>query len=86
MKILDFVEAITKWRVGRYGVNFDSVLMKVNGSELEKIKTWVEEGKIKPVVGKVLKFADLNRIKEECTRIMTGKGGVGKVVIQIIAE
>ncbi|KAE8445065.1 hypothetical protein EG329_013779 [Mollisiaceae sp. DMI_Dod_QoI] len=86
VKILDFVEAITKWRVGRYGVNFDSVLMKVNGSELEKIKTWVEEGKIKPVVGKVLKFADLNRIKEECTRIMTGKGGVGKVVIQIIAE
>jgi len=62
------------------------VLMKPNGSELERIKEWVEDGKIKPVVGKVLKFVNLEGIKEECTRIMKGKGGVGKVVINIIAD
>jgi NADPH:quinone reductase-like Zn-dependent oxidoreductase len=60
--------------------------MKPNGSELERIKEWVEEGKIKPVVGKVLKFENLEGIKEECTRIKKGKGGVGKVVINIIAD
>jgi NADPH:quinone reductase-like Zn-dependent oxidoreductase len=60
--------------------------MKPNGSELEKIKEWVEEGKIKPVVGRVLKFANLEGIKEECTRIMKGKAGVGKVVINVITD
>jgi len=50
------------------------------------IKDWVEGGSIQPVVGKVLKFKDLEGIKEECTRIMTGKGGMGKVVIDIIAD
>jgi len=60
--------------------------MKSNGSDLEKIKEWVEVGKMKPVVGKVLKFANLEGIKDECTRIMNGKGGVGKLVIDIITD
>ncbi|TVY24898.1 NADPH-dependent alkenal/one oxidoreductase-like protein [Lachnellula hyalina] len=85
-KILDFVNGIVRWWVGRYQVKFDTVLMKSNGTELERIKTWVEEGKLRPVVGKVLKFADLEGIKEECGRIMKGRGGVGKVVIDIIAD
>ena len=85
-KVLNFVNAITRWWFGRYQVNFESVLMKVNGSELERIKEWVEDGKIKPVVGKVLKFSNLEGIKEECMRIMKGKGGVGKVVIEIIVD
>lgn len=84
--IHNFLDRIVRWWVGRYQVKFDSVLMKVNGSELESIKEWVEQGKIRPVVGKVLKFRDLEGIKEECTRIMKGNGGVGKVVIEIIAE
>jgi NADPH:quinone reductase-like Zn-dependent oxidoreductase len=85
-KTLDFLDAITRWWVGRYQVKFDSVLMKPNGSELQRIKEWVEEGKIKPVVGRVLKFANLEGIKEECTRMMKGKGGVGKVVINVITD
>jgi NADPH:quinone reductase-like Zn-dependent oxidoreductase len=60
--------------------------MKVHGKELESIKTWIEEGKIRPVVGKVLKFSNLDGIKEECTRISKKKGGVGKLVIEIISE
>jgi NADPH:quinone reductase-like Zn-dependent oxidoreductase len=85
-KILDFFDAITRWWIGRSQVEFDSVLMKCNGDDLERIKEWVEEGKIKPVVGKVLKFKDLQGIKDECTRIMNGKGGVGKVVIEFITD
>jgi NADPH:quinone reductase-like Zn-dependent oxidoreductase len=85
-KILNLVDALVRWWIARYDVKFDSVLMKVNGAELGRIKGWVEEQKIKPVVGKVLKFANLEGIKEECTRISKGKGGVGKVVIEIIAD
>lgn len=85
-KILNLVNAVVRWWVGRYQVKFDTVLMKANGGDLERIKTWVEEGKLRPVVGKVLKFVDLEGIKEEGERIMKGKGGVGKVVIDIIAD
>lgn len=57
--------------------------MKADGDELEKIRGWVEEGKIKPVVGKVLSFDQLELIKEECERIRQGRGGLGKLVIDI---
>jgi len=85
-KVLDIVDAIVRWWFRRYQVRFDSVLMKSNGTDLERIKEWVEEGKVKAVVGKVLKFTNLEGMKDECTRIMNGKGGVGKVVIEIIAD
>ncbi|KUJ11229.1 putative alcohol dehydrogenase [Mollisia scopiformis] len=85
-KLLDLIDNLTRWWVGRSGVNYDSVLMKANGSELERVRTWVEEHKIRPVVGKVLKFRDLVGIREECGRVMKGKGGVGKVVVEVIAE
>ena len=86
VKLLNFFHAMTRWWIGRYHVKFDHVLMKSNGGDLEKIKVWVEEGKIKPVVGKVLKFANLEGIREECIRMKNGKGGVGKVVIDIITD
>ena len=85
-KILDIVAAIVRWYFGMYHVKFDSVLMKANGDKLERIRGWVEEGRIQPVVGKVLKFANLEGIKHECMRISKGNGGVGKVVIEIISE
>ncbi|TVY21678.1 2-methylene-furan-3-one reductase [Lachnellula arida] len=85
-KILNLVNAVVRWWVGRYQVRFDTVLMKSNGGALERIKMWVEEGRLRPVVGTVLKFVDLEGIKGEGERIMMGKGGVGKVVIDIIAD
>jgi hypothetical protein len=85
-KILNFLDALTRWWIGRYDVKYDSVLMKVKGGELEIVKGWVEEGKIRPVVGKVLGFGDLEGIRRECGRVMDGRGGVGKVVIQLLSE
>ena len=86
IKALDLINGLSKWWVGRYQVKVDFVLMKPKGSELERIKEWVEEGKIKPVVGKVLEFKDLEGIREECMRMSEGKGGVGKVVIEIVSK
>ncbi|TVY87618.1 NADPH-dependent alkenal/one oxidoreductase-like protein, partial [Lachnellula willkommii] len=42
-KILNLVNAVVRWWVGRYQVKFDTVLMKSNGGALERIKMWVEE-------------------------------------------
>jgi NADPH:quinone reductase-like Zn-dependent oxidoreductase len=83
VKVLDGAQAAVRWWIGRQDIKFDSVLMKADGDELEKIRGWVEEGKIKPVVGKVLSFDQLELIKEECERIRQGRGGLGKLVIDI---
>jgi hypothetical protein len=46
-----------------------------------------EEGKLKAVVGGVVRFDDLNSIREECERIGSGKGArIGKVVVEIVQE
>jgi NADPH:quinone reductase-like Zn-dependent oxidoreductase len=83
---LNLVDTIIKWWFWRSQINYDSVLMKSDGKDLEQIKGWVEEGRIRPAVGKVLKFGNLEGIKEEGMRIMKGKGGVGKVVVSIIMD
>jgi len=82
--IVDILDKIQRWRVERHGPKYESVLEKANGPDLERIKGWVEEGKIKAVVGKVLKLEDIEAIKEACLLIQSSKGGFGKLVVEIV--
>jgi hypothetical protein len=81
--VLDFLDSIRRWRVSRHGVKYDSVLQKPSGNDMQRIAKWLEEGKVKPVVGKVVRLSDLQGIKDACTQIASGKGGIGKVIVQI---
>lgn len=81
--ILNFLDAIRNFRVSRHGVKYDSVLQKPNGNDLQRISNWLEEGKLKPAVGKVVKFGDIQGIKDVCNQIASNKGGIGKTVVQI---
>jgi NADPH:quinone reductase-like Zn-dependent oxidoreductase len=64
-------------------VQWDAVLQKSNKKDLEKIARWVEEGKLKAVVGKVIKLEDVSELREACIQLLSGKGGLGKVVVEI---
>jgi hypothetical protein len=50
---------------------------------LQKISVWVEEGELRAVVGKVLKLENIEDLRETCVQMMSGKGGLGKVVVAI---
>ena len=81
--VLDFLDSIRRWRVSRKGVKYDSVGQKPSGNDMQRIAKWLEEGKVRSVVGKVVKLSDLQGIKDACTQIASGKGGIGKVIVKI---
>jgi hypothetical protein len=44
----------------------------------------MEDGKLRPIVGKSVKLEDIRAIREACTQVSSGKGGIGKMVIEIV--
>jgi hypothetical protein len=65
-----------------YGVKYASVLDKSDGALLTRIANWVEEGKLTPVVGSIVRF-EQQALRDACSVIASRKGGFGKVVVQI---
>jgi len=59
------------------------VSRKRNGESLEKVRKLVEDGKLKPVVGRVEKLTNLNEVKDGCAEIHGRTGGIGKFVVEV---
>lgn len=57
------------------------MFLEASGKDLKKIAEWVEEGKLRPVVGRSVKFGDLAEVKSAAGQVYEGKGGLGKAVI-----
>lgn len=81
---LDLVDWYYRWRVGRWSVNYDCVLANTKSQDLDRLTTWVDEGKVKPVVGKTVRLDDLKAVRDGCNDIYKTHGGTGKMVIQIL--
>jgi NADPH:quinone reductase-like Zn-dependent oxidoreductase len=81
--ILNIDYWIYKFRLYLKGVKFDSVLQQPSPEGIRSIARWVEEGKIKPVIGKTVKLGDIEALREACTQISSGKGGLAKTVVLI---
>lgn len=75
---------VSKW-YGFWGVNFEAILAVPNEELLERLEKYVEEGKIRGVVGAVVKLREenLGEIQKACETILAGKGGVGRFVIEM---
>ena len=54
--------------------------------DLDRISQLIEEGKIRAVVGCVVKLSELQEIRDACTAIKAGRGGVGKFVVDVQDE
>lgn len=74
--------AITKW-VGWKGVGYRYYVMRPSAIDLDRLKRWVEEGKVKVVVGETAKMESIEDVRAGCQKVMDGKGGIGKFVIEI---
>lgn len=66
-----------------WGVKYTYLVMNGNSRDLERMRGWVEEGKVAPVVGSRAKLSDIEGMRTGCQQILEGKGGVGKFVIEI---
>jgi NADPH:quinone reductase-like Zn-dependent oxidoreductase len=81
--ILNFVNYIITWRIERHGIKYTHIFTKANGDTLENMSKMMEEGTLKPLVGSVVKMEDIKAVREACAQVFTGKGGVGKLIIEV---
>ena len=81
---LDLVDWYYRWRVGRWGADYECVLVEMNSQDLDRLRNWVDGGKIRPVVGKTVRLDDLTAVRDGCNDIYSTHGGTGKMVIEIL--
>ncbi|KAI9924847.1 hypothetical protein MW887_006704 [Aspergillus wentii] len=82
---LNTMDCVRKLRARRYGVTYSYMFLESSGEDLDKLRGYVEEGKLRTVVGTVAKFGDVEAVKDACQVVYSGKGGLGKTVIQVVA-
>lgn len=83
-KIMDLGFKYYSFTAGRQGVQWDAILAPLrDGGQLDEVSGWIDEGKVKPVVGKVAKLSDLAGVIEISETVLSGKGGVGKYVVEV---
>lgn len=80
---LNLMDAYRRRKAGRFAVNYEYLLLDPNGKDLDLMTEWVEEGKVRPVVGSVVKFDDIEAVRKACQVVYDGKGGIGKAVISM---
>jgi len=81
--ILNVVDWALRTYTWFFGVNYKALVLVGNAKDLERLGGWVEEGKLKPIVGSVVKLSDLEGVRKGCQQCLEGKGGVGKFVVEI---
>lgn len=78
---LNIMDRIRVMRASRYGVKYASIFLEPNAVDLDSIRGWVEDEKLKTVVGTKVEFRDIQAIRDACQVVFDGKGGVGKSVV-----
>ena len=81
--MLNLVDWYYRWQAGRSGVKYSYIFMSPDAKGLGDFATWVQQGKIKPVVGRTAKFSDIDAVRKGCQEVYDGKGGIGKFVIEM---
>jgi NADPH:quinone reductase-like Zn-dependent oxidoreductase len=83
---LNMVNWYYSWKLSGKNINYDFVFGAQRNGDLDKVGEWVEEKKLKAVVGKAADFSDLKAMRDGCSEINTGTGTVGKFVIRLVSE
>jgi NADPH:quinone reductase-like Zn-dependent oxidoreductase len=67
------------------GVDYSYLFMHPGAEMLDRLSGWIDEGKVKPVVGRQAKlFDEFDEVKAGCQQILDAKGGTGKFVVQVV--
>ncbi|KAF4332058.1 alcohol dehydrogenase [Fusarium beomiforme] len=83
---LDAADAIRRLRAWRWSVTYMYLFLDPNREDLDTLTGFVQEGKVKPVVGARVDMRDIKAVREACDQTYKGKGGLGKTVFEVIKE
>jgi hypothetical protein len=73
-------------RAARYGVKYEYMFLEPSGEDLDSLREFVEEGMVRTVVGDVVDMRDIEGVRRACQVVYSSQGGLGKVVIRVMAE
>ena len=59
------------------------MFLKSSGKDLDELRNYVEEGRLRTVVGTVAEIHDIVSVRNACNVVYSGKGGIGKSVIRV---
>lgn len=83
---LDAADAVRRLRAWRWGVTYMYHFLDPNREDLDTLSGYVENGKVKPVVGARVDMRDIKVVREACDQTYKGKGGLGKTVFEVIQD
>ncbi len=81
--VLNFADWVLRSWTSWKGVNYTYMFVDGRTEDLNRLASFVEEGKLKPIVGQKVKLSDVDGVRKGCQQIFDGKGGVGKFVIEM---
>lgn len=80
---LNAADAFRRLRAWRWGVKYQYLFLEPNAQDLEALSEYVAAGKLVPVVGTRVPLTEIEKVREACGMVYHGKGGIGKVVIEV---
>lgn len=83
---LDIGDSIRRFRASRWETEYEYFFLDSKSADLDDIRGWVEEGKLRTVVGTRVDFRDIEKVREACMQVYRGKGGIGKAVFEIVGR
>lgn len=81
--VLNLLDQVCRYRAQRYGVEYSYMFLKSSGKDLDELRNYVEEGRLRTVVGTVAEIHDIVSVRNACNVVYSGKGGIGKSVIRV---
>lgn len=78
---LNITDSIRRFRARRYGVSYSYMFLETSGEDLDALRGFIEEGKLKPVVGSIVEMGDISEVRKACQVVYSNQGGLGKMVI-----
>lgn len=81
---LNLLDGVRKLRARRYGVEYSYMFLEPSRKDLDLLREYVEKGKLKPVVGTTANMWDIEDVRKACQVVYSNRGGLGKVVIQVV--
>lgn len=81
---LNLLDSVRRFRASRYGVSYSYMFLEPSGEDLDKLREYVEEGKMKQVVGTTVNIRDIAEVRKACEVVYSNRGGLGKTVIRVV--
>ncbi len=83
VKVLNVYEWLQRWRARRWGVTYDHMWTQMKDENAELMETWIEEGKMKVLIGRTASWRELEEVKTMFEMTAKWKGSVGKNIVII---